>query len=133
MVRHWNGGFRGGEWDRGPTCYCSGCHKVNGTAALYSLRYGHKKKVPGRSCDLSGTLRTAAAYSSDWYVSTIGDGGLNFSVRNGKRWCPAAIAAAVYNLREMTWDRTRKPQVRRTRSEERRVGKECRSRWSPYH
>src|SRR3712207_8333459 len=27
---------------------------------------------------------------------------------------------------EMTWDVT-------TRSEERRVGKECRSRWSPYH
>ena len=23
--------------------------------------------------------------------STIGAGGLNFSVRNGKRWCPAAI------------------------------------------
>jgi hypothetical protein len=73
-----------------------------------------QKKVPGRSCDLSGTLRTAAAYSSDWYVSTIGDGGLNFSVRNGKRWCPAAIAAAVYNLREMARIRTRKPQVRRT-------------------
>ena len=25
--------------------------------------------------------------------STIGAGGLNFSVRNGKRWNPAAIAA----------------------------------------
>src|SRR6266496_2336472 len=25
------------------------------------------------------------------------------------------------------------PRGRRTRSEERRVGKECRSRWSPYH
>ena len=25
------------------------------------------------------------------------------------------------------------PKLRRTRSEERRVGKECRSRWSPYH
>src|SRR3989442_11367267 len=25
------------------------------------------------------------------------------------------------------------PGARRTRSEERRVGKECRSRWSPYH
>src|SRR5256885_17209830 len=25
------------------------------------------------------------------------------------------------------------PQVARARSEERRVGKECRSRWSPYH
>ena len=23
--------------------------------------------------------------------------------------------------------------IRKTRSEERRVGKECRSRWSPYH
>src|SRR2546430_12877484 len=27
----------------------------------------------------------------------------------------------------------RAPRVRRARSEERRVGKECRSRWSPYH
>ena len=26
-----------------------------------------------------------------------------------------------------------KAQLERTRSEERRVGKECRSRWSPYH
>ena len=25
------------------------------------------------------------------HCSTIGDGGLNFSVRNGKRWDPAAI------------------------------------------
>ena len=25
------------------------------------------------------------------------------------------------------------PELRRRRSEERRVGKECRSRWSPYH
>ena len=25
------------------------------------------------------------------------------------------------------------PQKKRSRSEERRVGKECRSRWSPYH
>ena len=29
--------------------------------------------------------------------------------------------------------RTRVPRPRRSRSEERRVGKECRSRWSPYH
>ena len=25
------------------------------------------------------------------------------------------------------------PEIMRSRSEERRVGKECRSRWSPYH
>ena len=40
--------------------------------------------------------RTAAAYSPTWWGSTIGDGGLNFSVRNGKRWFPAAIATAVF-------------------------------------
>src|SRR3712207_9309626 len=33
---------------------------------------------------------------------------------------------------EEALDRTR-TQAQRTRSEERRVGKECRSRWSPYH
>src|SRR2546427_8583657 len=32
------------------------------------------------------------------------------------------------------WSRTRSSQLEAaTRSEERRVGKECRSRWSPYH
>ena len=30
-------------------------------------------------------------------------------------------------------DRELKRAVERSRSEERRVGKECRSRWSPYH
>ena len=44
----------------------------------------------------SGLRRTAAAYSPTWWGSTIGDGGLNFSVRNGKRWFPAAIATAVF-------------------------------------
>ena len=49
-----------------------------------------------------GIQRTAAAYSPTWWGSTIGDGGLNFSVRNGKRWYPAAIATAIYYLREIT-------------------------------
>src|SRR3712207_7896029 len=31
------------------------------------------------------------------------------------------------------WARARKVRPRDKRSEERRVGKECRSRWSPYH
>ena len=34
----------------------------------------------------------------------------------------------IYNLKEGKGD-----QKLRSRSEERRVGKECRSRWSPYH
>ena len=31
------------------------------------------------------------------------------------------------------WNAIAKEEERTTRSEERRVGKECRSRWSPYH
>ena len=36
--------------------------------------------------------RIALQYHRRWHCSTIGDGGLNFSVRDGKRWDPAAIA-----------------------------------------
>ena len=36
-------------------------------------------------------IKKAATYSPALHCSTIGDGGLNFSVRNGKRWAPAAI------------------------------------------
>ena len=49
-----------------------------------------------------GIRRTAATYSPTWWGSTIGDGELNFSVRNGKRWFLTAIATAIYYLREST-------------------------------
>ena len=38
-----------------------------------------------------GLLKEAATYSPALHCSTIGAGGLNFSVRDGKRWDPAAI------------------------------------------
>ena len=60
----------------------------------------HKQKGPAGIIQ-SDLRRTAAAYSPTWWGSTIGDGGLNFSVRNGKRWYPAAIATAIYYLREI--------------------------------
>ena len=50
--------------------------------------------------------KVAATYSPTWWGSTIGDGGLNFSVRNGKRWNPAAITATVYHLREIRRPKT---------------------------
>ena len=60
---------------------------------------GHKKRVPGiERCP--GLRRTAATYSPNWCVSTIGARGLNFSVRDGKRWDPAAKATAIYYLRD---------------------------------
>ena len=42
----------------------------------------------------------AATYSPTWWCSTIGDGELNFSVRNGKRWILTAITATIYVLRK---------------------------------
>ena len=50
-----------------------------------------QKKAP--TTDVIGASRSkeAATYSPTLYCSTIGAGGLNFSVRNGKRWDPAAI------------------------------------------
>ena len=38
-----------------------------------------------------GVVRVAVGDSPALHCSTIGAGGLNFSVRNGKRWDPAAI------------------------------------------
>ena len=57
-------------------------------------------KKPHASLDARGFQRTAATYSPNWWVSTIGDGELNFSVRNGKRWFLTAITAAIYDVRE---------------------------------
>ena len=44
--------------------------------------------------------KVAATYSPTWWGSTIGDGELNFSVRNGKRWILTAITATIYVLRK---------------------------------
>ena len=46
--------------------------------------------------DIRGSyVKVAATYSPTWWGSTIGDGELNFSVRNGKRWILTAITATV--------------------------------------
>ena len=62
----------------------------------------HKTKPP-ISSDIEGSYeKVAATYSPTWWGSTIGDGELNFSVRNGKRWILTAITATVYVLRKIT-------------------------------
>ena len=59
-----------------------------------------------------GTARSAIP-SKKWrqptlplVCSTIGAGGLNFSVRNGKRWDPAAIAARISSIFDIRWKET---------------------------
>ena len=56
---------------------------------------GIKQKTP-TSCDVRVSYKkVAATYSPTWWGSTIGDGELNFSVRNGKRWILTAITATI--------------------------------------
>ena len=50
----------------------------------------HFTKKPRRFLSRA-LIKKAASYSPALHCSTIGAGGLNFSVRNGKRWDPAAI------------------------------------------
>ena len=49
------------------------------------------RKTKKESPDCSEDSEEAATYSPTCYCSTIGVNGLNFSVRNGKRWNPIAI------------------------------------------
>ena len=57
---------------------------------------GHKK-APRRGMSPGGALKKAAAsYSPALQRSTIGAAGLNFSVRDGKRWNPGAMATCVF-------------------------------------
>ena len=54
-------------------------------------------------------------YTPDYGVKPI----LKYIPKDAIVWCP--------------FDTTESEFVKQIRSEERRVGKECRSRWSPYH
>ena len=55
------------------------------------------------------------------------------TLRNEDRATPAQISMAKRNNVQMALDVARESRQILGRSEERRVGKECRSRWSPYH
>ena len=52
--------------------------------------YIHKQRAPSHA--RLGALRVGGDLLSHRIGSTIGAGGLNFSVRHGKRWSPTAVA-----------------------------------------
>ena len=69
-----------------------------------------QQNTPSSYDDRVSYKKVAATYSPTWWGSTIGDGELNFSVRNGKRWILTAITATV-----CFWEKTtRKSQSVRT-------------------
>ena len=66
-----------GDMLKKPSAWASG-HEKKPSPGLWTLGDGPVKKE-------------AATYSPALHCSTIGAGGLNFSVRDGKRWDPAAV------------------------------------------
>src|SRR2546422_243203 len=87
-----------------------------GTLALALL--GEWWAERGRRRDVVEQLRSFAARSSGDQASRT----LIRGVKTGEAPWLQRVAAGVPQLRDLA-----------DRSEERRVGKECRSRWSPYH
>ena len=59
-------------------------------------RHAQKKSPAGISSCRTLNQKKAASYSPASHCSTIGASGLNFSVRNGKRWNPAAITTVIW-------------------------------------
>ena len=64
---------------------------ANGTDMICSIN----ENTPSSVDDRVSYEKVAATYSPTWWGSTIGDGELNFSVRNGKRWILTAITATI--------------------------------------
>ena len=61
-----------------------------------------KKSLTDYSIKLS-LIKKAATYSPALHCSTIGASGLNFSVRNGKRWNTTAITAWYFFITSITY------------------------------
>src|SRR5256885_12732307 len=96
-----------------------------------------------RSMSLSEPLRGCSRIIGD--EASCNGWGMSLGQKpHANRGTPARLASSVYDDRRSAVDRlthllcqpTRGKGLfkkREPRSEERRVGKECRSRWSPYH
>ena len=69
-------------------------------------------------------------------VTTITDAELapkDYASDQEVRWCPGCGDYAILKAVQKALAELGARRERTVRSEERRVGKECRSRWSPYH
>src|SRR5258706_8717355 len=96
---------------------------------FFSSRRRHTRLVSDWSSDVcSSDLDYGRLCGTFYSTSTSYPGGVAFS-KDGK----SAYALLNQNNTLAKIDLTATPPVQGTRSEERRVGKECRSRWSPYH
>ena len=77
-------------------------HQENIRVQSHRKRTGTKKEPRGHCILGAPAVKEAATYSPALHCSTIGASGLNFSVRNGKRWDPTAITTwcVFFSLQE---------------------------------
>src|SRR5688572_32294411 len=92
---------------------------------LFFFFFSSRRRHTRFDCDWSSDVCSSDLEGGSTFLLSY------FLLRNGRRLLDGfprqAEAAEVTVVRRLTVDRTQQ------RSEERRVGKECRSRWSPYH
>ena len=136
----------------GLTTLLSGCQGLDNNALMqsgaqayqaYSLSDDQVKLLSDKSCEQMDKDNQIAPANSEYQqrlnkiAAALGDNingvPANYKVYQTKdvnAWAMANGCIRVYSgLMDMMTDN----EVEGVRSEERRVGKECRSRWSPYH
>ena len=111
--------------------------------AAESIR--EKKPFPpeGYVDDFDYEVMVAAYAQAFWEIGFIGDDIIaevkrvieaGACVKSWTEECGAKAGKARQKELDRLWTKINSPNPKiRSRSEERRVGKECRSRWSPYH
>src|SRR2546422_11058310 len=66
-------------------------------------------------------------------LDKVEEGDLGWQQVLGDFWGPFSKALDAVDVQQLIHDVHDLSELHKERSEERRVGKECRSRWSPYH
>src|SRR2546422_10801056 len=113
-------------------------HGLSKTLARVLSLFRHSAEVIQRELGINGQEFVAEAEDS---IDNLTGGEAILKLVAGLRQCIAEHAlerhlaerAARLRPAQNQFNRARRPGKLAPRSEERRVGKECRSRWSPYH
>ena len=98
------------------------------------LKFGeHEKKLKGsQSSTTNNQMELTAVIKA---LESIKDKSLPIDLHTDSKYVMTGINEWIANWKQRGWKTANKKPVKNQelRSEERRVGKECRSRWSPYH
>src|SRR3712207_6853847 len=109
---------------------------ITGTEALRSgvLFFFFQAEDGIRDIGVTGVQTCALPISGMSVSSMAGETADHVAPRTSlERSCGDGDRAVVARKNRARGARPSQPRLQFTRSEERRVGKECRSRWSPYH